>query len=114
MTQTVGGDDAADAIANAVNAGTAMPFTSLTATSTMADGVAVLLNADSEGESAFEEAADRAAPAIDEWDHVLLAKEADDDSSTEYVAVYTDVDLPGPKSLLLDEGVTDTLTASSK
>jgi predicted nucleic acid-binding Zn-ribbon protein len=110
MTQTVGGDDQDDAITAAVNEGTAMPFTSLTATNTMADGVAVLLNADNEGESAFEEATDRAAPAINGWDHVLLAKEADDDSSTEYVAVYTDVDLPGPKSLLLDEGVTDTET----
>ena len=58
-----------------------------------------------DGESAFEEATDRAAPAINGWGHVLLAKEADDDESTEYVAVYTDVDLPGPKSLLADEGV---------
>ena len=82
---------------------TSMPFASLTASNTTADGVAVLLNA-VEGESDFEEATDRAAPAINGWDHVLLAKEADDDSSTEYVAVYTDVDLPGPKSLLLDEG----------
>ena len=57
-----------------------------------------------DGESAFEEATDRAAPAINGWGHVLLAKEADDES-TEYVAVYTDVDLPGPKSLLADEGV---------
>ena len=58
-----------------------------------------------DGESAFEEATDRAAPAINGWDHVLLAKEAGDEESTEYVAVYTDVDLPGPKSLLADEGV---------
>ena len=87
-----------------------MPFTTLTATNTVADGVAVLVNANTEGESAFEEATDRAAPAINGWNGMLLANEADDEASTEYVAVYTDIDLPGPKSLLLDEGVTDTET----
>ena len=102
MTQTTSGDDELDAIT--VVDDPLMPFASLKATNTTADGVEVLLNA-MEGESDFEEATDRAAPAINGWDHVLLAKEAGDDESTEYVAVYTDVDLPGPKSLLADEGV---------
>ena len=103
MTQTEVVPDSGDALTSTADG--AMPFTNLTASNTTADGVAVLLNADTDGDSAFEEATDRAAPAIDGWDHVLLAKEADDEESTEYVAVYTDVDLPGPKSLLADEGV---------
>ena len=103
MDQTTGDADG-DIALTVEDGGTLMPFAKLTASNTMADGVAVLLNA-VDGESEFEEATDRAAPAINGWDHVLLAKVAGDDSSTELVAVYTDVDLPGPKSLLADEGV---------
>ena len=73
----------------------------VTATNTAADGVSILVNP-TDGESGFE-AHDMDAPTISGWPHRTQSMRADDDESTEIVAIYTDVGLPGPKSLLLDE-----------
>ena len=74
----------------------------VTATNTAAGGVSIVVNPDGDGDSDFE-AHDMDAPTISGWPHQTQSMRADDDDSTEIVAIYTDVGLPGPKSLLLDE-----------
>ena len=75
----------------------------VTATNTAADRVSIVVNPDEDdGDSDFE-AHDMDAPTISGWPHATQSMRDDADDSTEIVAIYTDVGLPGPKSLLLDE-----------